>query len=118
MVENELSFDPEKMTEPFVDDDYDARTGYDENFLGIPVPMPRVADPSIVGLLDDGGDILAYEHFSIVMHARRRLALFTAANIDGSPTAKDLARDQCQRCVATAMKSCVVMAIVMVTAMP
>jgi DNA/RNA endonuclease G (NUC1) len=89
MIETGLNFDPEKMTEPFVDDDYDTRGGYDQDFLGIPVPMPHVADPSIVGLLGDGNAVIAYEHFSVVMHAARRLALFTAANIDGSESAKE-----------------------------
>lgn len=84
-----LGFDPEKMTEPFVDDDYDSRTGYDEEFLGVAVPMPSVADVSAVVALDDGsGHVIPYEHFSVVMHATRRLALFTASNVDGSKEAK------------------------------
>ena len=78
-----FAFEPEKMTEPFVDDDYDSRTGYDENFLGIPVPMPAVADLSLVSKTEDGGHLIPYEHFSIIMHTRRRLALLTAANVDG-----------------------------------
>jgi endonuclease G, mitochondrial len=32
--------------------------------------------------------VLAYEHFSIVMHRQRRLALFTASNVDGSNAAR------------------------------
>ena len=52
--EDRLDFDPEKMTEPFVDDDYDTRTGYDENYLDHPVPMPTVADLSVVAEMDDG----------------------------------------------------------------
>ena len=79
-----VPFDPEKMTEPFVDDDYDTRAGYDPDFLGIAVPIPRVADTSVVAQLEDGsGYVIPYEHFSVVLHEKRRLALFTAANVDG-----------------------------------
>lgn len=84
-----LAFDPEKMTEPFVDDDYEGRQGYDENFLGLPVPMPQVADTSVVAEMDDGsGHVIPYEHFSVVLHKGRRLALLTACNIEGSAEAK------------------------------
>lgn len=86
--EDRLDFDPERMTEPFVDDDYDSRTGYDENFLGISVPMPIVLDPFIVAEMDDGGHVIPYEHFSVVMHTGRRIALLTAANVDGSEERK------------------------------
>ena len=29
--------------------------------------------------------MLHYEHFSVVMHKERRLALFTASNVDADP---------------------------------
>jgi DNA/RNA endonuclease G (NUC1) len=35
-------------------------------------------------LLSGGGNVLHYYHFSIVMHRQRRLAMFTASNIDES----------------------------------
>jgi DNA/RNA endonuclease G (NUC1) len=35
-----------------------------------------------------GGYELRYHHFSIVMHSARRLALFTASNVDASPARK------------------------------
>ncbi|MDH3672239.1 MAG: hypothetical protein OES46_13945 [Gammaproteobacteria bacterium] len=90
--EDRLDFDPERMTEPFVDDDYDSRTGYDENFLGISVPMPIVLDPSIVAEMGEGGHVIPYEHFSVVMHTGRRIALLTAANVDGSKNGRSLNR--------------------------
>jgi endonuclease G len=68
------------------DDDYSDRTGYVETFLGRrrPVPMPTI-DPASAHLIAptlDGGAQLDYYHFSIVMHAERRLAIFTAGNVD------------------------------------
>ena len=84
MEANLQGFESRRMVEPFVDSNYDSRTGYDENFLGIPVPMPSVADLSVVAELNEGGHIIPYAHFSIIMHKQRRLALLTAANVDGS----------------------------------
>jgi endonuclease G, mitochondrial len=69
-------------------DDYDDRTGYDENFLSggtklppVVVPMPDAADETVLAPLKAGGTRLDYQNFSIKMHAKRRLALFTASNV-------------------------------------
>jgi endonuclease G len=69
-------------------EDYEGRTGYDENFLSggtklppVVVPMPEAADQSVLASLKDGSTRLDYQNFSIKMHAKRRLALFTAANV-------------------------------------
>jgi endonuclease G len=78
----------ESLAEPFRDDDFSGRRGYDEHFLGIDVPLPRVRDESVVSRLDDGSYLLPYEHFSLVQHKLRRLALFTAANVDALPARK------------------------------
>jgi endonuclease G len=62
------------------------RQGYDPGFLSRDVPLP-VATEAVSGQItpvhgnDDG--ILHYTHFSVVMHRGRRLALYTACNIDG-----------------------------------
>lgn len=69
-------------------DHFPNRNGYDRNFLGAPLALPRV-DPSIqdqlVTLIDKPGETeLTYTNFSIVMHKERRQALFTAVNIDGA----------------------------------
>lgn len=64
------------------------RQGYDTQFLtdmAVPMPMPmraRAEDVTPVPGRDDGR--LDYTHFSIVMSRTRRLAMFTALNIDGS----------------------------------
>jgi endonuclease G len=47
-----------------------------------------VLDRKIVSKQDDGAYILRYEHFSVVMHKTRRLALYTASNVDAAPGRK------------------------------
>lgn len=71
----------EKLVMPWHDDDYSSRTGYDASFLGVKIPMPKPADPSVVARAKDGAQVLHYQNFSIVMHAKRRLALLTASNV-------------------------------------
>ncbi len=62
--------------------------GYNPDFLGSAhhLPLPKLADnlQSKVAKLKDGGEILTYQHFSILMNADRRLAFYTAVNIDGN----------------------------------
>jgi endonuclease G, mitochondrial len=79
----------EALVEPFRDEDFTRRRGYDDSFLGIPVPLPTVADPSVIAKLDDGSHVLPYEHFSLVLDKGRRLALFTASNVDADPARKE-----------------------------
>ncbi|MCM2129547.1 DNA/RNA non-specific endonuclease [Larsenimonas rhizosphaerae] len=66
----------------------EGRTGYNADFLeGFTVPMPVVTDraPGDVTPVDGRDDgRLDYTHFSIVMNRPRRLAFFTAFNLDGS----------------------------------
>lgn len=75
-----------------IDENYDNRGGYDPTFLpGYELPLPRLSGaiaPESAAInqeaLPGRPDYeLPYEHFSIVMNARRRLAFFTATNIDG-----------------------------------
>ena len=84
------SFETEtrRMRVPVIYDDLESRTGYDPSFLNLPdneeVPLPEITSSGkrIASRLDDRTFELKYHKFSIVMHKRRRLALFTAANID------------------------------------
>lgn len=66
---------------------YSEAKGYDEGFLGegYEVPMPVINDKHIcdIAMTEDGGTALNYTHFSVVMSKSRRLAFFTALNIDG-----------------------------------
>ncbi len=79
----------EKMKVPLVDADYGNRPGYDPDFLGIAASLPEVLDPDQVARLEDGGHVLPYEHFSIVMDKSRRLAMLTASNVDARPEKKE-----------------------------
>jgi len=74
-----------------IDQDYSNRDGYDPKFIaGIVLPLPtanakltkqiaplRPGEPNA-----DAGE-LRYEHFSIKMNKAKRIAIFTATNIDG-----------------------------------
>ena len=63
--------------------DLETREGYDPSFLGQEVAFPT-ADPGVVAPVQNSEDpYLHYLHFSLAMHKSRRLALFTACNIDG-----------------------------------
>jgi endonuclease G len=94
-----MKSDLEKLVEPYHDEDLSLRKGYDPQFLGVEVPVPRVLDDSLISHLDDGSYVLPYEHFSIVMNKTRRLALFTASNVDASPARKrpETGRDYSRR---------------------
>jgi endonuclease G, mitochondrial len=78
----------ERRDEP---EDFSDRGGYEPGFIpGFNVPLP---DFSNVGYRiarnqestnDDDAFELRYNHFSVVLNAERRLASFTACNIDGA----------------------------------
>jgi DNA/RNA endonuclease G (NUC1) len=88
----ERNLDPgaglEALVEPFRDPDFSDRRGYDTEFLGLHVPLPDVREPTRVSQLGDGSHVLPYEHFSIVVDKARRLALFTASNVDADARRK------------------------------
>ncbi|MGZ4942567.1 MAG: DNA/RNA non-specific endonuclease [Halobacteriota archaeon] len=76
---------------------YDSAEGYDPAFLGAEhrLELPTLAPPLQlqVAKLTDGGDVLTYHHFSIIMSAERRLAFLTAVNIDGQQL-QEIKRDR------------------------
>jgi endonuclease G, mitochondrial len=75
-----------------IDPDYATRRGYDSEFLGPgehAVPLPELPD-ELVQLAAtnqlakrEPKYLLPYHHFTVVLHKERRLAIFTAVNIDG-----------------------------------
>ena len=76
-----------------IDPDYAGRRGYDPAFLGTgdqQVALPTVPEDlvplaSINSLAtSEPRYVLPYHHFSVVLNKTRRLAFFTAVNIDGS----------------------------------
>ncbi|MFM1652839.1 DNA/RNA non-specific endonuclease [Brevibacillus sp. B_LB10_24] len=56
-------------------------TGYDPLFLGEEVPLPLLQGKTAEDALQDGR-VYDFTHFSIVMNARRRFAVFSAACVD------------------------------------
>ena len=65
---------------------YARSKGYDPKFLGTRVDLPTLSPERVqdtVLLKDGSGHELKYTHFSVVMSKSRKLALFTAVNIDG-----------------------------------
>lgn len=73
------------------DPNYGSRRGYNQNFLGIKIPMPKLtplqrknAARNLKAKNDEDNKEFKYQHFSVFMNASRRLAYFTAVNIDGS----------------------------------
>lgn len=81
----------EAMREPWHDTTYDSRKGYQADFLNMPgqdarlesvtVNPPTATDPAVLATTDEGDTLLHYQNFSVAMHAKRRLALFTASNV-------------------------------------
>jgi len=71
---------------------YDKRPGYDETFLGkgkLQVPLPvlsKTQRAKAVKLIGGGAgaNVLRYYNYSVVMNGERKLAFFSAVNIDGS----------------------------------
>ncbi|WP_285481933.1 DNA/RNA non-specific endonuclease [Amycolatopsis sp. NBRC 101858] len=82
-----------------IDPDYSNREGYDPDFLpGHTVPLPGLSD-TLAALAatnrqaaGEPSYVLPYHHFSVVMNKVRRLAFFTAVNIDGR-TSQPLRRE-------------------------
>lgn len=76
------------------DEDFSDRAGYEPGFLSdFVVPLPRLKNNAkgrparnLDARIGEDPNELKYHHFSIVMNAERRLAYFTACNIDGKLT--------------------------------
>jgi endonuclease G len=67
---------------------YAVSKGYSATFLGpgyeVSLPTLRLDLQSDIAPLKDGQKVLNYTHFSVVMSKARRLAYYTAVNVDGS----------------------------------
>jgi len=77
----------EAMVSPTHDPNYSTRRGYDAKFLDTPAPAPVPTDPEMVVRLG-GKPLIAYHHFSLALHKARRIALFTASNLDAAAAAR------------------------------
>ena len=76
-----------------IDPNYSNRQGFDEKFLGSgerATPLPKLNTNQLQDVArlkppEDGNRyVLHYHHFSIAMNAKRRIAFYTAVNIDGA----------------------------------
>lgn len=68
-------------------EDYKNRNGYDAAFLGsdFTVELPTIVKgKSDILTWGDGNTVLPYEHFSVLMNAKRRQCFYSACNIDGA----------------------------------
>jgi endonuclease G len=79
---------PAEYDVPF-DADYSSRKGYDPGFLGqgVTVDLPKLGpdlEEAAARLLGSQDYVLKYDGYSVVMHAARRLALYSAASVDGA----------------------------------
>lgn len=75
-----------------IDTDYSNRTGYDPEFLGKgakKIPLPKLSAAmkakAAINREANGSDkhVLTYHHYSLVMNKERKIAYYTATNIDG-----------------------------------
>jgi endonuclease G len=67
------------------DEDYTNRPGFDVNFLGSRVALPKL-DNTIAKLavpVEGGGIELKYFNYSVIMNSKRRLAFVSAVNLSG-----------------------------------
>jgi endonuclease G len=88
-----IALPPRKRPQPKLEEIAD-RTGYDSGFLGdtaeLNVPLPKLSAEMeakaaiITGTTGGEKHVLKYTNFSIVMNRERRLAFFTATNVDGA----------------------------------
>lgn len=78
----------EATVQPHHEANYDGRPGYDPDFLGITVPLPKPVSTKNIFKLPGGNYEIPYYHFSVVMNRKRRLAVFTAANVSADPALK------------------------------
>ena len=83
---------PEELEAIRIDPDYGNRRGYDPDFLGSgaqSVPLPALSEALLAkastfqSASGAPTHVLPYHHFSVTLNRERRLAIFTASNIDG-----------------------------------
>lgn len=79
-----------------IDPNYGNRPGYDSQFLGFSVPLPKLtpAIKAAAATLNGGNSTeLKYYHYSVIMNAKRRIAFVSAVNLDANPKFKHKRED-------------------------
>ena len=85
-----------KMQVPVIYPDLESRDGYRPDFLELPggeeVPLPTLSSTgkSAASKLEGGATELKYHHFSVVLHKKRRLAIYAASNVDWRQEARTI----------------------------
>ena len=70
-------------------DEFKDLEGFDENFLGVTIPLPTLTPaqkkllPKVAGAADG---VLRYVHYSSLFNSSRKFPFCNAVNIDGSKT--------------------------------
>ncbi len=83
------STNSEEILEIFHDSKLYNREGYQENFLGVKVPLPTPTAPIINAVAHNktegcrNSNYLDYTHFSVMFNKNMQLPFFTAVNIEG-----------------------------------
>jgi endonuclease G len=80
----------EAYKEPIVDtSNYKTRKGFNVKFLGLTTPFPTLTDKSLAAPMIGSASVkVPYENFTVVMHKTRRLAIYTASNVDWNADAR------------------------------
>lgn len=68
--------------------DYAAYKGYDENFMGVKVTLPKVSKiKNTIAKFKDNAQkfILTYQYYSSVHSALRKMPVYSAINVEGNP---------------------------------
>jgi endonuclease G len=75
---------------PYIEKPYAGRKGFNVDFLGVRTLLPTVLKKAAIAAPMKGTNevVIPYENFSVVMHKTRRLAVYTAANVDWSSAAR------------------------------
>ncbi|MDO1583611.1 DNA/RNA non-specific endonuclease [Rhizobium oryzicola] len=87
LASTQLETEAYKMRTPIIYDGLSSRAGFNSRFLDpardVPRPVITEEGKAILAPLLEGSEVeLKYAHFSVWMHKERRLALFTATNVD------------------------------------
>jgi endonuclease G len=81
-----LAFEAARTSKVHPPEFYTGRGGYDPEFLGVSIPLPRPGDESrgrVAGVAGATDGVLRYEHYSVIFNADRKLAYVSAVNIGG-----------------------------------
>lgn len=92
-TENNTDIHSEEGAEKLKPDfNYGNRKGYNPKFLGVPVPLPVLSKSQVkyvaTNLEEADSSEFKYQHFSVVMNKKRKLAFYTSVNIDGGSVVK------------------------------